>query len=185
MWRRVALGLATVALAAPGWTGELAGVTLPDTAKVGDATLQLNGLGLRKKAVFKVYVGALYLAQKSSDPAAILAADTPKRMVMHFLRDVDAEAISGAWREGIEANSPAALPAVKDRLDQFCGWWLPMATGKQAVMTYVPGKGTDLAIDGKELGVVPGKDFADALFGVWLGSAPPSADLKKGVLGIK
>jgi len=39
---------------------ELAGATLPDTLAVG-GTLKLNGLGLRKKAVFKVYVGGLYL----------------------------------------------------------------------------------------------------------------------------
>ena len=48
--------LGTTALA-----GELAGVTLPDTLKAGEKTLKLNGLGLRKKAVFKVYVGGLYL----------------------------------------------------------------------------------------------------------------------------
>jgi hypothetical protein len=43
----------TVALA-----GELAGVTLSDTLKAGDKTLKLNGLGLRKRALFKVYVGS-------------------------------------------------------------------------------------------------------------------------------
>jgi len=48
--------LGTAALA-----GELAGATLPDTLKAGEKTLKLNGLGLRKKAVFKVYVGGLYL----------------------------------------------------------------------------------------------------------------------------
>lgn len=37
--------------------GELAGATPPDTLKAGEKTLKLNGLGLRKKATFKVYVG--------------------------------------------------------------------------------------------------------------------------------
>jgi len=40
---------------------EPAGATLPDPLAVGGKTLKLNGLGLRKKAVFKVYVGGLYL----------------------------------------------------------------------------------------------------------------------------
>ena len=39
----------------------LAGVTLPDTAQVAGTTLVLNGLGLRKKFVVKVYVAGLYL----------------------------------------------------------------------------------------------------------------------------
>ena len=41
---------------------ELAGATLPDALSAGDKLLKLNGLGLRKKAMFKVYVGGLYLA---------------------------------------------------------------------------------------------------------------------------
>lgn len=184
MWRRLGLSLGMLVLVVPAWAGELAGVTLAETATVGDATLQLNGMGLRKKAIFKVYVGALYVMQKSSDAGAIIAADTPKRMVMHFVRTVGAEKITEGWREGVAANSPAAGAALQERLDKFCGWWVEMANGAEAVMTYVPGEGTHLEIAGKELGLIPGKDFADALFGVWIGSAPPTEDLKNGVLGL-
>ena len=58
--------------------GELARVTLPDTLKAGEKTLNLNGLGLRKKAMFKVYVGGLYLESSSKDAGAILASDREK-----------------------------------------------------------------------------------------------------------
>jgi long-chain acyl-CoA synthetase len=57
--------LGTAALA-----GELAGITLPDTLKAGEKTLKLNGLGLRKKAVFKVYVSGLYLESPSKNAGA-------------------------------------------------------------------------------------------------------------------
>ena len=30
---------------------------------------------------------------------------------------------------------------------------------------------------------LPGKDFADAIFSVWLGAKPVDGDLKKGLLG--
>ena len=50
-------------LAVPAGAGTLAGVTLPDTAQVAGKDLVLNGLGLRKKFVIKVYVGGLYLPQ--------------------------------------------------------------------------------------------------------------------------
>src|SRR5262252_7124110 len=62
----------------PARAAELAGATLPDTLAAGDKTLKLNGLGLRKKAVFKVYVGGLYLESPSKDASAILAADQAK-----------------------------------------------------------------------------------------------------------
>src|SRR6266540_1594924 len=77
------LPLGSVALA-----GELSGATLPNTLKVGDKTLKLNGLGLRKKAVFKVYVGGLYLESPSKDAGAILMAEQAKAIRMHFLRDL-------------------------------------------------------------------------------------------------
>jgi hypothetical protein len=48
--------------------GTLADVTLPDTVQVGGRTLVLNGLGLRKKFVVKVYVAGLYLEQKFLRP---------------------------------------------------------------------------------------------------------------------
>jgi hypothetical protein len=183
MWRRFGLACGALALAMPVWAGVLAGVTLPDTISVGEKSLTLNGMGLRKKAIFKVYVGALYLTGKAPDPAAIIAAEAPWRMVMHFLRDVEAAKVAEAWKEGVTNNSPAALPAVKDRLEEFCSRWQDMEEGKEAVMTFVPGTGTRLEIAGKELAVIAGEDFADALLSVWLGPAPPSEELKAGVLG--
>ena len=49
--------------------------------------------------------------------------------------------------------------------------------------TYVPGKGTTLQVADKELADFEGKGFADAVFSIWLGSKPPSEDLRKGMLG--
>ncbi len=65
------LAVVLVALDVPGRAAELAGATLPDTVSAGDKTLKLNGMGLRKKAMFKVYVGGLYLESPSKDAGAI------------------------------------------------------------------------------------------------------------------
>jgi len=51
--------LAVSMLESAAMAGELAGATLPDTLKSGDLTLKLNGVSLRKKSMFKVYVGGL------------------------------------------------------------------------------------------------------------------------------
>ena len=180
----VALALAAVPAAAM----ELAGVTLPDTTTVNDSTLKLNGMGVRTKTMLKVkvYVAGLYLATPNHDAAAIIAADEAKQVVMHFLyKKVEKDKLTEAWREGFANNSAAALPALKARLDEFCAVWPDMASGEQAVITYIPGTGTRLELKGKEAGVIPGKDFADAMFAVWLGTKPADAGLKKGVLGGK
>jgi hypothetical protein len=51
-------------------------------------------------------------------------------------------------------------------------------------LTYIPGKGTELALNGESKGVVEGDDFAAALFSIWLGSKPISESLKKELLDL-
>ena len=57
---------------------ELEGVELEPTAQVGGAALQLNGAGLRTRAIFKVHVAGLYVPQKSADAGALLAQKGPR-----------------------------------------------------------------------------------------------------------
>lgn len=163
--------------------GTLAGVTLPDTVQVGGRTLVLNGLGLRKKFVVKVYVAGLYLEQKSSDPGAILKAEAPKRIVMHFVRGVSKNQIVEAFTESFENNAPDAKKTLKAEIDQFLGALESVNDGDQIVLTYLPGTGTTVAINGKEKVTIAAPAFAPVLFSVWLGPKPPNADLKKGLLG--
>lgn len=184
MMRRFVLVLAALLVGLPAGARELAGVSLPDTITVNGTPLVLNGMGIRKKLWVKVYVGAIYAEQRSSDPAKIITPDTPKQMVMSFLyKEVEAAKLVEGWREGFANNSAAALPALQQRLDTFCALWPAMKSGEKAVMTYIPGTGTEVEINGKVVGVIPGKDFSDALFAVWVGDKPPTPDFKDGVLG--
>ena len=77
--------LALIALATQLHAASVAGVTLPDSQQVAGKSLVLNGIGLRSKMFVKVYVAGMYLEQKSSDAAAIMKSDSPKRIVMHFI----------------------------------------------------------------------------------------------------
>jgi hypothetical protein len=169
--------LGTVALA-----GELSGATLPDTLKAGEKTLKLNGLGLRKKAMFKVYVGGLYLESPSKDAVAILAADQAKAIRMHFLRDLTKAQLVEAFQEGFEGNVKDRAPQ-KAAFDKMLALVPDVKEGSTLTFAYVPGKGTTLSTGSKELGIFEGKGFADAVFAIWLGPKPPSEDLKKGLLG--
>jgi len=161
----------------------LAGVTLPDTAQVGGTKLVLNGLGLRKKFVVKVYVAGLYLEQKSSDADAIIKAEAPKRIVMQFVRGVSKSQLVDAFEESFNNNTPDARKTMKADIDRFLDALEPVKEGDQMVFTYVPGAGTTFAINGKDKLTITAPAFAPVLFSVWLGPKPPTADLKKGILG--
>ena len=161
---------------------ELEGATLADTLKAGEKTLKLNGLGLRKKAMFKVYVGGLYLESPSKDAGAILASDQAKAIRLHFLRDLKKGQLVEAFQEGFDANAKDKA-AQKAAFDKMLALVPDVKEGSTLTFTYLPGKGTTLQVADKELGAFEGKGFADAVFSIWLGSKPPSEDLRKGMLG--
>lgn len=171
-------------LAAPAGAGTLAGITLPDKAEVKGQTLVLNGMGLRKKFVIKVYVGGLYLPQKEKSAAKVLGADAPRRMVMHFIYDVSKEQMCEAWEEGLEQNTPNASAEVKKAFTTLCSWMDGVGKGQRLILTYLPGEGTTVEVGGKAKGTLPGKAVSDAILSTWIGPDPaPGEDFKKAVLG--
>ena len=105
-------------------------------------------------------------------------------MVMHFLYGVSKDQMCDAWSEGLEANTPNASAEVKKNFTTLCGWMEAIDKGKQIVMTYVPGEGTHVEVNGKMKGTLPGAATADAILGTWIGPKPgPGDDFKKAVLG--
>jgi len=170
-------------MTAVAWGGELAGVTMPNTVEIGDQTLVLNGMGLRKKAIIKVYVAGLYLNEKMNDAEAILAADTARRTAMEFRFGVSADKMCDAWKEGLEKNTASPSDGLKAKFDTLCGYQDDMEKAEMMVYTYVPGNGTEVEIKGEVKGTIEGKDFADALFSCWIGPEPPGKAFKDGLLG--
>jgi hypothetical protein len=176
--------LLALLLVATSSAGELAGVALPDSVQVNGQTLVLNGMGLRKVVLFKVYVAGLYLPAKQGNPVTILGSDTHRQTMMIFLRGVGAEKICEAWYEGLEANTPDYSPELRVQFDVLCNWMEDMDKGDSMVYTYIPGEGTRVEVKGGLKGTQEGKAFADALFACWIGPKPgPGEKFKQGLLG--
>jgi len=181
------IALFLLALCTQAFALELEGVTLGDKALVGNATLQLNGSGVRTKLFFKVYVGALYLGEKKRTAAAVLDDAGAKRVAMHMLRSLGSEKLLEAFDKGMAANNtPAALSAMDARIREFSAIFrttTEVEKGDVITLDYVPGEGTRISINGAEKGRVAGTEFNRALLKIWLGDDPVSEDLKKGLLG--
>jgi hypothetical protein len=184
MKTRIAVAILFCAVgAAVALAGEAAGVKMPDTITVEGKTLKLNGIGLRKKMLFKVYVAGLYVETPSKNAATLISSDEVKSITLHVLRSLSGNQIGEAISDGFWHNSKAQMGALTDRLQKLTGMFPAVVEGDQIVLTYVPGKGTNVSAKGQAKGVIEGKDFADALFSVWLGGNPVQEDLKKALLG--
>lgn len=181
---RLTLAATLVLAAATASAKDVAGAKIEDSVSVNNQNLVLNGAGLRKKFFVKIYVGALYLPSKQRNAAAIMAADTPRRMVMHFVYNVGKEKMAEAWTEGLADNTPNASLEVKTAFKTLSSWMDDVKEGQRIVMTYVPGIGTTVEVAGKNKGTLGGKAVADAILNTWIGPKPgPGGDFKKAVLG--
>jgi hypothetical protein len=173
----------TIALPAVAKEKTVAGVTFPEIVSVEGKELKLNGAGLRTKAIFKVYAAALYLETTTQDAAQAVSSDQLKRVRMFMLRDLEKAKITEAISQGMEKNNKAAMPALKARLETVNAAIPDLKKGDELTITYIPGKGVRVQSKGGQELSVEGKDFADALFSVWLGKDPVDGDLKDGMLG--
>jgi hypothetical protein len=167
---------------------EVAGVRFDDQTRVGSSDLVVNGAGLRKRAVFKVYAMALYLPEKRGDAEAVLAARGAKRIAISLLRDLSAQQFVDALQEGMTSNhSEAEMAALKDRLKQFSETMLAIGearSGTSIVIDWLPESGTRLTVNGQVKGrEITGEDFYRALLKIWLGQQPVQSDLKQALLG--
>jgi hypothetical protein len=167
---------------------DVSGVKIDETARVGNVELVLNGAGLRRMSVFRVYVAGLYLAEKQASAAAVLALAGPKRFTMRLMRDLSARQLIDALEEGLRDNTPAAQhEGLKARAAELAATMNEVNSAKEGdviALDYVPDVGTRVLFNGVERGKpIAGADFYRALLRIWLGDNPPSTELKRTLLG--
>ncbi len=167
---------------------EISGVKLEDTVDIRGSKLVLNGAGVRYRAVFKVYVGALYVGKKVATPEEFYAATGPKRMAVTMLRDIDSNELGKAFTKGFEENAPKGemsklIPGLV-RMGQVFSDQKKLVTGDTFSMDWIPGTGTIITVKGKAQGD-PFKEpeFFNALMRIWLGNSPADWKLKDALLG--
>lgn len=191
-WRR-AFALSTLALAALTASAaqiDIAGVKLDDTIELRGDKLQLNGAGVRYKAVLKVYAAGLYLGTKAATPEAVLAATGVKRVSITMLRDIDANEFGRLFTRGVEDNSPKSemsqlVPGLL-RMGQMFADLKQLKTGDLVTIDWIPGTGTVVTVRGvPQTDPVKEQAFFNALLRIWLGQTPADWQLKEALLGKK
>jgi len=162
-------------------------VFLVDQVQMGSSMLFLNGGGIRKKWLFKVYAIGLYLPNKLTNAEAIIDGGAEHRIVMHMLREVDSDKMFEAFRDGIEANNPSdVLFAIDVQIKQLKQLFEAVEVVKEGdiiTLDYVPAIGTRITVNGTTRDIIEGAGFNRAILRIWLGKQPIQEDLKKGLLG--
>lgn len=187
---RPALLALLLGLTLPATALEVGGVNFPPQTDVQGSALQLNGAGLRYKAVFKVYAAGLYTPRKVGSLDELLKTPGPKRMSITMLREIDAGELGKLFSRGMEDNMDRAafaqlIPGIL-RMSQIFSDHKKLQAGDNFTLDWVPGQGLLISVKGKPQGT-PFKEpeFFAALMGIWLGKSPADWQLKNALLDIK
>jgi len=161
---------------------EIEGVHFPQRRSIGATPLALHGVALlRYRVFFKGYVAALYLGE--GVPASAVLEDVPRHLEIEYFWPIAAPHFAEATVAGIARNvEPAALEALRPSIEAFNRLYVDVEPGDRYAISYVPGSGTQLSLNGVPRGHVPGAAFSQALFSIWLGERPFDDDLKAQLL---
>jgi hypothetical protein len=183
----VALSVFLVCAAPATLAAEISGIKFADTGQVDGQALLLNGLGVRYRAVFKVYAAGLYLPKKSQDEAEVLSMAGSKRIHAVMFREVDGDVLGKLLMQGIRDNNNPN-EAVKHlnsiiKLGQVFAERKKLGAGDSFTIDLDAKTGPALKVNGKAIGQPLGDpSFNVVLLRIWLGANPADHLLKKGML---
>ena len=187
-WLRQLVSAAVMALMLAGAIAhaevEERGARFDQEVTLGGDTLVLTGTGIaRYRVIFVVYAAGLYVPPDTAT-SEVLAADTPRRLEIEYFYDISAEDIILAANTKLEEQLTAdQLASLEPDIATFHGYFQSVSEGDRYRMEYQPGQGTELIFNGEPVGTMPGAEFAEAYFGVWLDpDSPLSGSLRDDLL---
>jgi hypothetical protein len=166
---------------------EIRRVILPETVTVEDVPLLLNGAGVRTKLLFDVYVVGLYTPQKMQQPEAIIQLNTPRRLAITVLRNVDANSLYVSLLDGLKNNvSSSEFSSFQAQIGQMESLFKrsgALQKGDTVVLDFT-GQGLKMNVRaGQHTTDIASDAFARSVLRIWLGQKPADKKLKQVLLG--
>jgi len=162
---------------------EIAGCFFSDVYTADQTKLRLIGVGLLSFWGFKAFTGAFYLEEGIAINEAL--SDRAKRIEIEYLRPIRGKDMGPVTDASIAKNVGWEIyNRLRTQINYHISLYEDVQPGDRYTLTYIPGMGTELALNGRSKGIVEGTDFAAAVFSILLGPEPINAALKKQILGI-
>ena len=152
---------------------------------MGNETLKFNGAGIREKYFLDMYVGSLYLSEKSQDKNKIMNTDETMAITLDIVSSlITSEKMITAVDEGFKSSTNGNIASIESKINTFKAIFKKeIKKGDHFVIAYEKGKGVVVTKNGKAEEAIPGLAFKKALFGIWFCNKPADIDLMNGMLG--
>jgi hypothetical protein len=173
--------LAAAALAGGAAAADMGAHVVPETAAVAGKTLRLNGTAIMNVWWFQLYSVSLYLEAPVAGAAEAISSEQAKELRITLHHHASRTQIGAALRDGMR-RAGADLKTLGPRLDRLLAAIPDVKAGDSLHIDYLPGGRTLFSGGGRSM-TIEGKDFADALLGIWLGPGPEMARVRRGLVG--
>jgi len=150
--------------------------------KLHDVELVRQGVGRLRRWMIKGCDIALYTPPGTTRQS--LFDGRAKALEFVYYVRIAGDQFALASDETLRRNLTAETYArFKTQIDLMGRSFAAVEPRDRYLLYYVPGKGTTLDLNGKRQGFIPGDEFADIYFQIWLGKQPLDAGLYKGMTG--
>ena len=164
---------------------EIEGINMPESLEVAKSKLILNGAGVRSKFFMDLYVGGLYLQNKSNNPKEIIEGDELMAIRLHIISSlITSKKMENATREGFENATKGNTEPIKGQIEEFISVFKEKIEENDIFdLIYSPGKGLEVYKNSEFKSRIEGLPFKQAVFGIWLSDKPAQKSLKEEMLG--
>jgi hypothetical protein len=179
------VSVTTLNVPAVAYGAEIENVYFEDIYEAEGVRMKLRGTGLFMYMVFiKAYVGALYVAEGTA--AKDVLSDIPKRLEVEYFHALKGKDFGITTNKMIAKNTDrTTLERIRPQIEYHNSLYEDVGPGDRYSLTYIPGQGTTLALNGEPNGTIQGADAAAAIFSMWLGDFPMNKPFKEQLLGLK
>ncbi len=160
----------------------LNGKTFNDRIELHNTVFKLKGLGVKSYVFVKVFVAGFYVEENFKEYDVL--EDGPKRLEVAYFYKIPGAKLAVETSRRIKLNTnQQEFNQIKDRVHMMNSYFVDLNPGDRYALTYIPNQGTYFTYNEKLIGKIEGKDFAKALFAVWIGKEPINHSLKESLLG--
>jgi len=153
-----------------------------DSYRAGEADLTLRGAALKRFLMMRIVAVALYFDPdvKRED----VLTSVPKSLEVIYFQPIPNTELRNATTKGIKINvSDAEFKKIKESINQLNSYYPNVKPMDRIRVTYVPGEGTTVSVNGTKKGTIPGEDLGRAFFAIWVGKRPVDKWMKASLLG--
>ncbi len=147
---------------------------------------QLNGVGVRKKYFLNIYIGGLYLLNKSNNAKKVIEADEAMGIKIHIVsKFIFSKKMINGVEKGFEKSTNGNQDKFRSKINKLLSFFEDEINKEDVFdIVYHPNTGTTVYKNNLIQGNIKSLDFKQALFGVWLCDDPADEDLKEMMLNL-